>query len=425
MPVNGKDSAMKTYPKHFKHNYLLGILNGVLYNTGLAFINRTTIIPAFLSQLTQSSFLIGIASLSESLGWYLPQLFVAKFIVHKPRKLPVYNIASAFRIAGLIGLTVLTFLLGSYYPSALVYGFLFMLAVFALTGGISGPSFMDIVAKSVPIEKRGSFWAWRITISSAGSAVLGWIVINKILGSYQFPVNFGILFAVGTTLMSIGMLVFSAVKEPIEPTVERERTLRDHYETTKAVILKDNRFKKYFLFRTLAGFWMMGVPFYVIFARRVLQFQEEQLGTFITYEAIGYIVSNLFWATLSNRVGNRVVLRWVSVLMLIAPALVLLYTQFQLDLHLYYLVFFSIGATDSGLGIGGMNYIMEISPEHDRPTYIGLLNTFLAITLLSAGLGGIIIDAFSFTVLYAIVFLVGVLVLFVGIKLDEPRTMEL
>jgi len=411
------------YPQHFKHNYILGILNGIFYNVGLAFINRTTIIPAFLSQLTKSSFLIGIASLSESLGWYLPQIFVAKFIVHKPRKLPLYNTAALFRSSGLIGLTVLTFVLGNRYPAALLYGFLFMLGIFALTGGVSGPSFMDIVGKAIPAEKRGSFWGWRITVSATTSAILGWAVINSILGSYPYPLNFGISFAIGAALMTTGMLIFSAVKEPLEPTIEEPRTLTEHFETSKAVILQDKRFKRFFFCRLLAGCWMMGVPFYVIFARTALHFREEQLGTFITYEAGGYIVSNLLWATLSNRVGNRIVLRLVSVVMLVAPTLVLIYSYLPLNTSFYGLIFFSVGATDSGLGIGGLNYIIEISPEHDRPTYIGLLNTFLALTLLSAGLGGIIVDTFSFTALYSTVLVIALLVVVTTLKLDEPRDM--
>lgn len=416
-----EESVVNKYPKDFKRNYVVGILNGVFYNVGLSFINRTTIIPAFLSQLTHSSFLIGIASLSESVGWYLPQIFVAKFIVHEPRKLPLYNAASLFRSGGLIGMTVLTFMLGSEYPTALLYGFLLMLGIFALTGGVAGPSFMDIVGKAIPAQRLGSFWAWRLTISATASAVLGWSVINVILGSSLFPWNFGICFAIGTALMSIGVFIFSAVNEPLMPTIEEPRTLAQHLQTSRAVIQNDKRFKNFFFYRILAGCWWMGVPFYVIFAKTVLHFREEQLGTFITFEAGGYIVTNLLWATLSNRVGNRIVLRLVSLPMLIAPILVLLYSYLPLSTALYGFVFFCVGATDSALGIGGLNYLIEISPEHDRPTYIGLVNTFLALTLLSAGLGGIIIDAASFTALYGIVLLIALLVVIASFRLEEPR----
>src|ERR1041384_584246 len=92
-PFAGRDATDQTitgYP-HFRRNYTLGIAHGVLFNVGLSFFNRTTIIPMFLSSLNAPSVLISLTALFESLGWHLPQLFASKFIVHKPLKMPLYG----------------------------------------------------------------------------------------------------------------------------------------------------------------------------------------------------------------------------------------------------------------------------------------------------------------------------------------------
>src|SRR5437879_1624173 len=78
--------------RHDKRNFRLGVTNGVLYGLGTYFISRSTVIPSFFSHLTHSSALIGLVSQFESIGWYLPQFIAASFVLHLPRKLPLYRI---------------------------------------------------------------------------------------------------------------------------------------------------------------------------------------------------------------------------------------------------------------------------------------------------------------------------------------------
>src|SRR5437763_12125699 len=84
-----------------RRNFRLGVTNGVLYGLGTYFISRSTVIPSFFSHLTHSSALIGLVSQFESIGWYLPQFIVASFVVHLPRKLPLYRIGWWIRGAAL------------------------------------------------------------------------------------------------------------------------------------------------------------------------------------------------------------------------------------------------------------------------------------------------------------------------------------
>src|SRR5437764_5583802 len=89
-PHERKFHALKSRVE--KRNFRLGVTNGVLYGLGTYFISRSTVIPSFLSHLTSSSALIGIVSQFESIGWYLPQFVAASFVVHMPRKLPLYRL---------------------------------------------------------------------------------------------------------------------------------------------------------------------------------------------------------------------------------------------------------------------------------------------------------------------------------------------
>src|SRR3972149_5830416 len=62
---------------HRKRNFWLGVTNGIIFNASSAFLNANTILPLFVSRLTDSHFLVGTAAALHEVGWFVPQLFVA------------------------------------------------------------------------------------------------------------------------------------------------------------------------------------------------------------------------------------------------------------------------------------------------------------------------------------------------------------
>src|SRR5438132_1990821 len=98
----------KLTARNDRRNFRLGVTNGVLYGLGTYFISRSTVIPSFFSHLTHSSALIGLVSQFESIGWYLPQFFAAAFVLHLPKKLPLYRIGWWVRGTALFALAAVT-----------------------------------------------------------------------------------------------------------------------------------------------------------------------------------------------------------------------------------------------------------------------------------------------------------------------------
>ena len=83
--------------RHFKRNFFLGVSNGVLFHFAWAFTGTSTVLPLFISRLTPSEILIGLASTLEALGWFLPQIAIAAMTLHRRRQLPVYIRAAFLR----------------------------------------------------------------------------------------------------------------------------------------------------------------------------------------------------------------------------------------------------------------------------------------------------------------------------------------
>ena len=78
----------KKLARDFKINLATNLIDGVFFGLAIGFASFVTIIPLFVSKLTDSAVLIGLVPAIHSLGWQLPQLFmsgsVAKLSRYKP-----------------------------------------------------------------------------------------------------------------------------------------------------------------------------------------------------------------------------------------------------------------------------------------------------------------------------------------------------
>ena len=87
----------------------------------------------------------------------------------------------------------------------------------------------------------------------------------------------------------------------------------------------------------------------------------------------------------------------------------------------FVVVFFFLGFALSGIRLGYTNYMLDVSPEAERPTYLGFMNTFLAPVLLLSAVGGFMIEKTSYEVLFATVIGAGIAALAFATQLEEPR----
>src|SRR5688572_5196475 len=70
----------------YRRNFSLFLLDGILFTVAISMIGATTVIPDFVRRLTDSEILIGLSGSLFEIGWTLPQLFIARYIVRHERK---------------------------------------------------------------------------------------------------------------------------------------------------------------------------------------------------------------------------------------------------------------------------------------------------------------------------------------------------
>ncbi len=275
---------------------------------------------------------------------------------------------------------------------------------------------MEIVGKTIPLEKRGSFFGMRIFFGGL-LAVGGGVVVTMIMGRFSYPTNFGLIFTLALICITLALLFFCFAKEPSLPG--EGRSFRESLLKGPQIFKGDTNFRRFFLVRMLLGSYLLGMPFYVLYAQKVLGVEDKVIGVYLSCEMVGMISSNVVWGRLSNRRSNRLVLSLTSFMALLSPLLVILFPLSPTII--FQLAFFFLGATGSGLNIGYTNYLLEIAPPEERATYVGFMNTIIAPTVFFSALGGWIINLSSYTFLFGLVGGLSLLSFLLSLGLQERR----
>ena len=409
--------------RHFKRNFFLGVTNGTLYIGGLAFSQPSTVLPVFVALFTKSSILIGLTGTLTSVGWLLPQLAVARYAEHLPRKLRLYGLAALCRLVSWLGLVISVTLADDLDPGTYLIIFFVCLGGFSLTGGASGIAFLDIVGKTIPPVKRGRYFAYRRFYSGIIAAAAGSIVAY-ILGNpdrYPFPRNYFLLFSLtfGFLLSAIAAFMFTVEPEGrVKP--ERERSSSEYLSKVREVLSEDRNFRKFLSVMVLSNTSSLSIPFYAIYATSVLGAPTSWVGWYVTVETVAILFSNLVWGYMGDAGGYRRIIRICAFLSMAAPFVALAAPNYLI----FAAVFAFKGAGTTGLWLAKNNYSLEVAPVTSRPTYVGILNTSLAFVMLLPVVGGLVIDLASYWVLFAMTGFLVLASVVEAAKLDEPRRYE-
>jgi MFS family permease len=406
----------------YSKTFYLGVINGVFFNMSAALAGGTTVLPTFISNLTSSKVLIGLSGTMAMAGWYLPQLVVANYIETVKRKRPVYMWAGVVRI---IVIWIIAFsipLLGNTWAGGFVILFFVLYSVYVIAGGVAGIPFMDIVGKEIKSENRGTFFGARLFFGGIAAALMG-LFVKNVLATKPFPESYAILFIAASVIITLAIISFCFADERAGVVADKRTPFRKFLRRGPSLLKDVRSYRLFFVWRVLLGVWMMALPFYIIYARERLGLPEETVGIFLSIQMVGMIISNLLWGRLSDRVGNKIVLNLTAAVSAAAPVIALLATMTPplRGVAGFGAVFFFVGFAMSGLRLGHSNYMLDLAPEEERPTYLGFMNTFIAPVALLSAVGGIVVEITSYETLFIIALVASLLALVFGIQLEEPR----
>ena len=133
----------------YRRNFVHFLTDSILFTVAMGIISATTVIPDFVRHLTDSEILIGLSGNLFTIGFSLPQLFVARYIVRYARKKWWFvgpNIPVRFVI--LIFAFILAWL-GKDRPELVLLAFFILYGIAALGDGLVGVPWADMAGTSL------------------------------------------------------------------------------------------------------------------------------------------------------------------------------------------------------------------------------------------------------------------------------------
>lgn len=401
----------------YRRNFIFFLLDNIFFNIAFNTIGRNTVIPDFLRRLTSSEMLIGFASMIFEVGWLLPQLFVARFMVRlKSTKLwfILPNIPVRFMIL-LFG--VLMILIGKDRPQTILIAFLACYSIAALGDGLVSVPWGVLAGKS--LDNRWRARTFGINTVVTGLSMLGIApLIGLVLGSPRlaFPNNYAVLFiaAGGFFVLSILPIVF--VRElPGGKVADKTPSLAEFLPSLGRVLRTDTAFRAMIIVRGLTSLFEMASPFYIGFATVKLGLSSTvAVPTLLSMQTIGGIGGALIFTWLGAR-SNLMFIRLALGAAAFWPLSALL--AGSLGPVPLYIGFMISGLTVSNMFMGFYNWVIGYSTTEQRPVYIGLFNTISAVvTLFSPLIGGAIVQGLGYQAVFAVALVMVVLALVIMLK---------
>jgi MFS family permease len=412
---------------HYRQNFICFVLDYVFFGVGMAFVSQTTVLPSFISQLTDSAPLIGLASTIQTGAWLLPQLIAASYLADKDCKKPYLMVPAAIGRPVLWLLAGVLFLAGDRAPALILGLFFVSLAVFMGTDALAAVAWFDILSKTIPPTRRGRLFGISQVFSGLLTVGAG-AVVNALLGPQgpSFPHNYALLFFLAGLSLFASWLAMSFLREPVKPT-QAERLSWNAFLPKLLAVLRENRaFSLVTALRLLTGLSGMASPFYVVYATEELNLGIEAIGLFLSSQVVGSILAGFVWGYLNERSGSRIVIQCSTMMALASPLLALLMGPIghwagASTIYIYSLIFLAIGALNSSYMPGFINFVLELAPPKERATYIALTNTLCGVLLVVPFLGGWILQATSYPVLFVATVGGVALGLVLTFRLEEPR----
>jgi MFS family permease len=403
--------------KHLRRNFFINVLDAGFWFLGDSFVAAYTILPVFMSTLTDSPILIGMIPALEGAGWFLPQLFLAKHLESKNRRLPLVLKLGVFDRLPYLFLALGAFLILKVDQNVAIVMFLVFYGIKVFSSGLVALPWQELIATVIPVSHRGRYWGFSLVLGKL-LGLFGAFIAGLMLARIIYPLNYAYMFLIGFVCVVISYFFLSL---NVEPEIERHTSAISIsvWGKIKAILRTDKNFATFLVNRGFVFLSFMGLAFVTVYGierfNLPISYSAVFTGVMLSTEIVGYAI----WGTVGDRDGYKRVIE-ASNGLLIAGFLGLLFVK---SLWGLYVVFGILSFAHSGEYIADQNIAMEFGKEADRPTYIGMSKTLIGpFLLVSPIIGGGIVKLWGYQSMFITALMISVIA-FVIIKffVEEPR----
>ncbi len=395
------------------------------FGMGLVFASTSTTLPAFAAMLTDNKVLVGAVSSVWAGGWLLPQVFAAHYLADKRRKYPIMMLGQIVGRPAFPLFVVWLLIAGARYPQLTLFLFLLAIVIFMSTDAVVALAYLDILGKSLAPTLRGRLLGVGQLITGVASIGAG-ALIRYLLGPQGpgFPMNYAIVFGLASLSFGVSTAACALIVEAPEAVAAERPALRDYWPQLGRLWRDDHLFRRVTLVRLLSGLGALATTFYVVYATDRLHLPAASIGLFAGAATVGAAGAGLVLGLVADRRGTQRVVQLVAWAQFLVPVLALLVHAgiFGPAVGVVYpLLYVLLGAYEGSTMLGFFNFILEIAPPGQRPTYMGLTNTVSGVLILLPMLGGLILENTSYPVLFGLAAAGTLAAAVLALTLPNPR----
>lgn len=391
------DDVAAEVARNFNWNFVVNVLDGATFWFGISFISSTTIVPLFISRLTDSSLPVGLAQSIAQGSWFLPQLFTANIVERLARKKPVVVNLGLFLERLPMWIIVASALIAGRSPQLALVLFMVGYAWHGLGAGVIATAWQDLLAKCFPVERRGRMLGLTLFVGAA-TGVLGTKLSTWLLEAYPFPLNFTYVLTIAAVGITVSWFFLALTREPVQATAVPRKSTTQFLAGLPEIVRRDHNFRRFLTGRMLMSLGAMGTGFVILAGVERWQLPDQIAGVYTMALLVGQTAGNLTLGLLADRYGHKLSVELCALASFAAFVLAWLAPQPVW----YYLAFALMGITQGGNIVSGILVVLEFCPSDRRPTYTGLANTAVGLVSIGAPLLGSRLADVDYGVLFGV-----------------------
>ena len=396
-------------------NHVRNILHGFFLSVGTTIAEPSTILPLIVNYFGGSSLLVGFFAALLRGGAIIVQLFAAFQAQSYARMLPYLRRVFFVRFLAWFFIGIAIILFGENSPNLTLFSIGLGLFIFSFSAGFGAIYFKDIIGKIFSHKFRGKTMAYRQFFSAFGGLMSG-ALAAIILEYFPAPLSYGYLFIISSFIMGFGYMAFGTIDEPEKKEVsEKEKSFKKFLSNSLTLLKSDKQLQVQLTTFLLAYSYLISLPFIILDAQTKIDLDGVAIGTLITSQMVGAMLSNFLWGKLSGRGLNRLTANISISLYIIAIVMAFAASS----LYLYMAIFFLIGGAIDGNRIASGNLILALAPPEKRPVYVAIQINVISFGLFFSLLGGIVLHFFNYTTLYSLSIIMLLIALFFSFKLKD------
>jgi MFS family permease len=404
--------------KHFRYNFAVGVMDGAFFGFALGFASFVTVLPLFVSTMTDSAILIGLIPAIHSMGWQLPQLFTAHRVTRLTRYKPMVILRTIHERLPFLGLAAVAWFLpalGREVALVLTFG---LLTWQGLGGGFTATAWQSMIGKIIPGKRRGIFFGTQSAAANflaSGGAVLAGILLERL----DSPLDLTTCFLLASVSMAVSWIFLAKTREPDRPPAGANENRPDFWSSVGTILKRDVNFRWFLAARVLSPMATVAFAFYTIYAVRYYGMSEGTAGLVTGVYAATQTAANPIMGWVGDRWSHRTVIEVGALAAAISASL----AWWAPDMTWFYLVFILAGIANIGFWTIGITLTLEFGTEAERPAYIGLANTLVApSTILAPLVGGWLADSAGYPAAFLASAVSGLLTaLILHVMVQDPR----